>query len=279
MQAVLLSIGILIVSQVSGSEGDRYGGTGAAESGNVGSTAADEQFPWDDDTAAAGGGSSVLPPETPLNTGEAPLGESAYESKPPVTSDTVSPPGGNLSTAADSTQTSAPQLKPSKLLESLLQPPASGQLTGRAIKLSEVVASASSRDEQTRRIELYWDLSTAMMDYHLSLLEATQLETLKAPIAQPGQDWTAAMESLKSRAQVSLNTALLAQIRLRQEMGLSAGDPPPVPADEPHCGNYDTRFKDIFSGRVVPDAQRLHELILLGYQDLRRRCRQPTKEP
>lgn len=46
----------------------------------------------------------------------------------------------------------------------------------------------------------------------------------------------------------------------------------PLPDDAPHCGNYDTRFEEIFAGKHVPDGEHLHQLIGLSYQDLRRQA-------
>jgi len=166
----------------------------------------------------------------------------------------------------------APRIKPSELYRKLLSPPIRKRLPGNEIRLADVVRGASSRGEQTRRVEAYWDLSAAVTDYHLSLLELTEFDTLRASIAQPGQRWQQAKQLFAGRVHVSEHSAMAAQLRLSALMGQSGGTRPPLPGDLPHCGAYDTRYDQIFGNRTSRYAQELHELLPQRYQDLQRQA-------
>ena len=263
MQGLLIAVGIFLTSQVGDSDANRYSQPGD-QPPPVTDSSTKELLPWDDQTAAPLSGSSVLPlRESEKSSLRQPPGDTSSPSQQLATPKSVYPQGGILSD--QDTPSSTAVLKPSQLLSSLIKPPVSGQLAGREVTLAEVVADASSRDVQTRRIEAYWSLSAAATDYYLSLLEATQLQALR----QSGGEWNMALKSLKSHSQVARHTALAAQMELQRLLGQIGQNALPLPTDVPHCGNYDTRFDEIFAGKNAPDAKHLHELILLGYLDLR----------
>jgi len=187
------------------------------------------------------------------------------------------PPARSLQSPPPAT----PGSKPSELYRKLLSPPINNRLPGSKIGLAEVVRGANSRGQQTRRVEAYWDLTAAVTDYHLSLLELTEFDVLRASVSQPSQRWQQAKQLFAGRVHVSEHSAMAAQYRLLSLMGRSntSSNRLPLPGDLPHCGAYDTRYDQIFGNRVgnrgnQPSryAQELHNLLPQRHQDLRRQA-------
>ena len=160
-------------------------------------------------------------------------------------------------------------VKPVDLFEMLSRPPVSGRLGGELVTLTEAVATASSRAEQTAIVEAYWKLSTALIDYYLSVREATELSTSLQGITTPGADWQEARRAQASQLQVKRRTAELAQYELHRLMKSSAIDGLPLTVDLPHAGAYETRYKENFGDRQSSRAERLHELIPAAYENLK----------
>jgi len=176
---------------------------------------------------------------------------------------------GHVATTAPATTT-----KPSELIRSLLKPPTTGQLAGTSLSLAETVEGASSRGEQTRRVEAYWDLSEAMANYYLALREGIALPTMQQSVTQPSAQWEQSRRSLGQREQVARRSAIAAQVRLQRMLGRT-GVPLPLASDLPHCGAYDTRYDEIFAGRLpAPEAQQLDELLPLAHQEIRNQAAQ-----
>ncbi len=106
----------------------------------------------------------VLPPQTGLPNPSLPA--TGYRTEGHTDGHTNNPqlparPLPTNSPPAATTAAPATTGKPSELIRSLLKPPATGRLVGSPLSLAEAVEGASSRSEQTQRVEAYWDLSEA----------------------------------------------------------------------------------------------------------------------
>jgi len=224
----------------------------------------------------------VLPPQTGLPTPSLPVTDYPTNNGRPhgPTEDHTN----NLQPRARPLSAETPQasngrvastIKPSELIRSLLKPPATGgQLAGSPLSLTEAVEGASSRSEQTRRVEAYWDLSEATANYYLALREMIALQTMQRGITRPSAQWEQSRRSLSQREKVARESAETAQVRLQRMLGQTAG-PLPLASDLPHCGAYDTRYDEIFSGRrPAPEAQQLNELLPLAHQEIRNQATQ-----
>lgn len=171
--------------------------------------------------------------------------------------------------AAGAATNSTAEIKPSELLRSLASAPATGQLAGSLLSLSEAINGSTTRGEQTARVTAYWELSTAVTDYYLAMREATELETLRQGIARPSFAWDEARLELWARVEAARLTAEAAQYRLLSLLGRASGGDLPLTSDLPHCGAYETRYEENFTGRDSADALQLSELIPQMHQELR----------
>ncbi len=271
MQAFLLVVTIALTGPVADADGTRYGREAAPSDNAIPGNLALEQkqlppqsvLPQQPPSQA----SPILPADSPAADYRAPehlQGQQSPLSQPvgSVHSDTLP-----LRTAPSAKKT------PAQLIRSLLQPPAKDQLAGLPLSLANTVQGASSRSEQTRRVEAYWDLSAALADYYLARRDATDLQVLRQGVLQASAQWEEVRQMLDQRGQVAHRSALAAQARLQRMLGRSANGTLPLPADLPHCGAYDTRYDQIFGGRLPsPEAQRYHELLPLEHQSLRRQA-------
>jgi hypothetical protein len=310
MSAISLLISVVLAAQVA-SGGDRYsdGSTttdaGALESledsdanaqGSPGSAA--------DETAAASDPGGLVPmvePFSPRSDAAAPSTQTA----PPPFSNTQSPFGTNRSGAprgfasppvssqapaaapppigaypsqgSARVESSPPEiagkgLKPSAMMRAMLMPPAVTRLAGQPIALAVAVSGAPTREQQSERIEAYWDLCSSVADYYLSLREQDELRRLRSllPSAAPTATWQQAESELGVRVSTSQVAAVASQHRLASLMNI-AGDriSLPLPADVPHCGDYQTRYEHNFAGRANLEAQELVALLPLRYEELK----------
>jgi hypothetical protein len=164
--------------------------------------------------------------------------------------------------------------KPAALLRGILEPPPANELPGAAITLGEAVRGAVTRSAQTQRVQAYWDLSAAAAHYYLALVEADELAALRARVSAASDAWDAAQEAVEQRVLATRQAALASQLRLQRLMGSAAPARPPLPADAPHCGRYDTRYEEIFIARNEPLAQQLHQMLPLLQAELAAAARQ-----
>jgi hypothetical protein len=132
----------------------------------------------------------------------------------------------------------------------------------------EVVAGGQSRSDQALRVEAYWDLCSSVADYYLGVLEQQELQRLRTIIPQAGATFQQAERELAVRVGTSQRAAMASQYRLASLMALSEGSLP-LPADLPHCGNYQSHYEQIFAGRPVAEAQELSALLPLRYAELK----------
>ena len=155
------------------------------------------------------------------------------------------------------------------LLDSLVRHSSSSQLNGSPLALGHALAGATTRAMQSQRVELYWELSTAVMQYHLALRELSELSALQQSILQPEPAWDDVRETFHANSQTKLQAARALQYRLLNEMGGAADAALPLPSDLPLCGAYQTRYEDFFGGEYVPEAAALDQLIKGEYSSLR----------
>lgn len=153
----------------------------------------------------------------------------------------------------------------SEVMEAMLTPPSDSQLTGTPITLSEVVAGAPTRDEQSHRVEAYWDLCGSVADYYLGLREAEELRRLQRTLPAVSSALREAAKDLQVRVGTSRKAAHASQQRLASQMG-RVGEV--LPGDMPYCGRYNTRFNEIFAGQQAAEARELHDLLPLRHEEL-----------
>jgi hypothetical protein len=203
------------------------------------------------------GGSSSAPP--PNNATMLPQ----KTSPPPGFQPQVQPPPQTA--AAQSNQ--APALKPSAMMRAMLTPPHDSRLAGQPMTLVEAVAGATSRADQTHRVEAYWDLCSSVADYYLGLREQEEMRRLRSLVPSLGPAAQQAEKELAVRVGTSQLGALASQYRLASWIGPARGLP--LPADIPHCGSYNSHYAEIFVGRPSIEAQELNALLPLRYAELK----------
>ncbi len=206
---------------------------------------------------------------------------------PPMETDTRQPParaaddyGYNAAAARATAPISPPatlpverpespsDAKPSAMMQAMLTAPRGSRLTGRPVRLSEVLASATSRNDKSERIEAYWDLCSSVADYYLGVREQDELQRLQSNVATVGPVWQQAASELGVRIGTSERAAVASQYRLASLIGSFDASSLPLPADLPHCGDYYARYDQVFAGRQSPEAKQLSELLPMRYEEL-----------
>lgn len=133
------------------------------------------------------------------------------------------------------------------------------------MSLASVISSASSRGEQSQRVEAYWALTSASADYYLGLAEVRELEALRQQVSTYNRPLSEAQTNIATRVDTSLKAAKAAQYRLSRLMG---GGVMPLPADTPFTGPYATRFESVFASGGSEEARLLHDLLPLRLAEL-----------
>ncbi len=265
----LIAVGLL--GQVASAGNDRYGPTSK---------------PLRNNTAPAAQGLPEASTEWAANplSNTRPSGKTAQatvlQEQPPYRSRGQQQPAASLPNSTPPSQplpsnqlAAAPEAtaknKPSQLIRSFLKPPTTERLTGQPLTLAEAIQLATSRSEQTRIVEAYWNLSTTTANYYLALREVTALQTLRQGILRPSAEWEQARLALSLRGREARLSAQTAQFRLQRLLGRTGANLP-IASDLPHCGEYDTRFNEIFASRnSSAEAEQLSKLLPLGHQNLR----------
>lgn len=152
----------------------------------------------------------------------------------------------NVPPATTGLPNTSTEVSPEKVLGTFSEPVVGSQLSGTPVALTEVIASSSTRREQTQRVEAYWSLSQAVLDYNLALKEKVELAALRRNIAQAGPQWDNSLKLAESREQLALRAARVAQQRVAEALGLTSEDLAPLPSDLPFVGTYNTRFTELF---------------------------------
>lgn len=286
-------IGLALLGQVSGGSG-RYPaasgtnpfsqGTPASSPANnaTGNGAATGFAPMVETPAqgvgpAPGTGTQVTPSTraaNPYNSpSSSPVGVGGTYPPPGVGGQQGLPSSGNpwqttgaSASVASSAANATGGLTPSGTMRAmLLVAPGGSQLPGTTISLADAVASASSREDQSERVEAYWDLCSSVADYYLGVREQGELVRLRG--SRTGTTWQQAEAELATRVATSQAAAVASQYRLANLMGVAGSLP--LPADIPHCGDYHTRYDQIFAGRSSVEARQLATLLPKRYSELK----------
>ena len=252
MQTCILTLVIILASQLSGFSDDRYPSHSeiSPSSALTQSTAAQNPTPTAGNIAPA----TSVPATSIPPTGVAQPGVDPMRVAAPRT------PGTTPSRLSKIT-------KPADLFKTLTQPAGSEKLTGMPLTLAAAIQNTSSRARQTQRVALYWELSKCVADYYLTAQEAIELRALQGGISRPNELWLQTQQTTETRKQVALNAVKVAQLRLQKTLG-SGNTVLPLPVDTPLCGAYETRYDQIFNGRTSQEAQQLSELLPLRYEEL-----------
>ncbi len=228
----------------------------------------------------AGGGGPVLP-AVPLVSPVIPLAGDAMDGSTPAAATDPVPemPGRTVpdrtvpdQTVPDRTRQTAPvevprqtdsaeqsprpyrPTPPELVAEAMMLPPGH-MLTGQPMTLSSVLLLVHDRTDQLQAIAAYWRLAEAVALYRFQLDYHRQLQDL---VAGPNQAARLAAGRAASKAQLGraeLQT-LAAQHEMAAYAGMTAESALPLPADQPHVGQYITRFRELFAGRPAPPAAR-----------------------
>jgi hypothetical protein len=194
-------------------------------------------------------------------TSAAPLNN--FQSRP-----SAQPLSNSRPSAAARSVDAAGSSKPRAMMQAMLTAPNGSRLQGRPVTLVEVVSSASTRSDQSRRIDAYWDLCSSVADYYLGVREQQELQQLRSTVTSVGSVWQAAEAELGVRISTSQKAAVASQYRLASLMSDNGSMGLPLPADLPHCGDYYARYDQVFAGRQSGEAQQLAELLPLRYEEL-----------
>jgi len=251
-----------LVGQIAGS--DRYGAPPSLPA-TAGSPPAASTSP--------GRSSTVSPPpafaptmedeeSAPISPSTREFGATMQNQAPAAAPPAVAPP---MNIAPQATREG---VKPSVLMASMMIPPGGSRLTGRPVKLADVVRGAASREAQSQRVNAYWDLCSAVADYYLGVREQDELQRLRTSAGAIGPGWEQAAAELGVRLGTSQRAAVASQFRLASLLGNADPANLPLPADLPHCGDYYVRFEQVFAGRATPEAQQLSELLPMRYTEL-----------
>ena len=151
------------------------------------------------------------------------------------------------------------------MLQKMLAPRQGSQLSGSPMSLASVVASAADRDEQSRRVEAYWALTSATADYYLGLDEMVEMSRLRQTLPTYSTALGEAETGLRTRLDTSLKAAKAAQYRLAMLMG---GGAMPLPSDVPFTGPYATRIESVFPQGAPAEARLIADLLPLRLAEL-----------
>jgi hypothetical protein len=152
-------------------------------------------------------------------------------------------------------------------MQAMLAVPHNSQLRGEPVRLIDVISTGAGRNEQTQRVEAYWDLCSSVADYYLSVREQEELQSLNSsPLGQSAALQEVGKE-LVVRSATSFRAARATQYRLAAFIGRGPNNLP-LPTDLPHCGSYTSKYSQIFAGRSSVEAQDLSELLSMRYAEL-----------
>ncbi len=174
--------------------------------------------------------------------------------------------GSAASTPAVDAASNTPDSSLAKeMMGNVMRAPSGSQLRGNPTRLVDVVAGANQRNEQTHRIEVYWDLCSSVADYYLSLRELDELNRLLSRTGSSNRALSQAVTEMQVRVDTSRRAALVTQLRLASAMG---NPTLPLPADLPHVGGYETHYTRIFAGQQASEAGELNKVIPLRHAEL-----------
>lgn len=296
MNAFVLAAAVAIGGQVSD---DRYGDTASTPASAEAAPAASDGAPASSAAAAAAFATeSAAAPETAEPTldptaatkyaGEgkapdlAPLPAQPIEAPPiaasaadakPLAAAPAQPPAAEKAPPAEGSVLAGNGPRPTEVMTTLLQEPATDRLTGVPLTLEDAVHDARTRQEQTARAKAYWDLAAGVGEYNLAMIEKQQLAALRDGITTPGAAWEVKLREYDTRTELARQAAQAAQLQLQKLLGPAHRGALPLAADVPHCGRYNTEYDEIFGNRPNQTAKQLDELMPLRYEQLRSQAR------
>lgn len=181
--------------------------------------------------------------------------------------------GRTESPAPTTPQTAAVDItKPSQLIRALSEAPGDAKLPGSPIRLSAALEGAPSRRAQTQRTDAYWALSAAETDYYLAVREGVELAAMRQGVTLPSAEWDVRRQKIEARTALARAAAVAAQQRLQRMIGAQVGDNLPLAVDAPHCGQYETRYTQIFASVRDGAAEQLSQVLPLRYTELRQQA-------
>ncbi len=282
MFSSLMVVALSLAGQV-GDAGNRYPGAASGQTGPATVTPIGSPPPLQSLNNSAPPASAAPRPttSTPSASPYAPSRPSGFGSQPtnpafnstsqPSSMGKSQPPPGYPSRSTlsgnDSAGAQQPPSKATVMMQAMLTPPPGSQLRGESVRLVEVVSSGRTRNEQTQRIEAYWDLCSSVADYYLSVREQEELRGLTAAASQSSAALQDAKNKMAIRSDTALRAARASQFRLAGFLGRGPNNLP-LPADLPHCGTYTSRYDQVFAGRSSPEAQGLSQLLPMRYAEL-----------
>jgi hypothetical protein len=282
MYSALIVVALMLASQVGGTDYRNLGGaTGQPGATSTTSGSSPSSItPLSNPAAPPATGASRNTASSPSSSPYAPSRPSVFNSQPatpamnpnrgPANVGQPQPPPGysqNSFLNNDSASPAQPPSKSANMMQAMLAAPRNSQLPGDSVRLIEVVSTGRTRNEQTQRIEAYWDLCSSVADYYLSLREIDELRGLSSAPAGQSAALQEFDKELGVRSDTALRAARASQFRLAGFIGRGPNNLP-LPADMPHCGTYANRYEQVFAGRNSPEAQVLAQLLPMRYAEL-----------
>lgn len=171
---------------------------------------------------------------------------------------------------------------PEKLIAEAIEPTDHDALTGEPHTLVAVLGRAGGdRDRQLRATVAYWQLASAVANYHFRQLEVDYLRQIEgfessasegagnaAPQGDPLR--IAAADAKRGEAQLE---AIVAQHSLATWLGVPANTPLPLPVDRPHVNAYRTYYQQLFPSGGSLALRRIDETLPIRRQEIAIRAR------
>jgi hypothetical protein len=274
MQALFASLALIAFTQIADG---RYGAEAADADARQPNAIADA-FADQAGAPAAPSEIAIAPEAAEPALAEGAAGETPVADPPAAAdSDVAAPPAAAAdepgAAAAEPPASAAPAAtapvpKPADLMRALLSTPDFGQLAGLPTSLGAAMHGANSRADQTKRAQAYWDLSAAVAQYYLALLERDEIAGLRKNVKSPAAAWAAAAADGEARVEYARQAAVAAQQQLHRVMGLGDDRALPLPVDAPLCGKYNTRYDEIFASRQDPAAAQMDDLLPREHAEL-----------
>src|SRR6476646_10652269 len=153
-------------------------------------------------------GTSPYTPSQPPNFSSQPTTPAFNSDAAPRGTGQVQPPPGYPSQKSfptnDAASAQQPPSRSAIMMQAMLTPPRNSQLPGDSVRLVEVVSSGRTRNEQTQRVEAYWDLCASVADYYLSVREQDELRNLSAGASRQSGSLQEAEKKMAVRSDTSL---------------------------------------------------------------------------
>src|SRR4051794_3119800 len=282
MYSALIVVALMLANQVGGAD-NRYPGGATGQQGatttSPGSAPA-SITPLGNPASPSAIGGARNTASSPSSSPYAPSRPSVFNSQPttpgmnpnrgPANTGQPQPPPGYSQNSFLTNESASPPQPPSKsaaMMQAMLAQPHNSQLPGDSVRLVEVVSTGRTRNEQTQRIEAYWDLCSSVADYYLSVREQDELRSLTAAASRQSASLQEAEKKMAVRSNTSLLAARASQYRLAGFISRGPNNLP-LPGDLPHCGTYTSRYDQVFAGRSSPEAQGLAQLLPMRYAEL-----------